>query len=357
MGGRLTRLWTSRHPAAAAGRLALAPAAFAYDAAMHLRARAFAAGWGARRTLPLPSVGIGSLQVGGAGKTPLASWAAAWFLARGVRPGVLLRGYGGDEGGVHRELAPGAVVVEDPDRVRGARAALGGGAEVLVLDDNAQHLRVAPDRQILLLGIEALLGTRARLPAGPWREPWNAGHAQVLVVTRKTALGPDGERACALVRGAYAGLPIARAHLTITGWRPLHGGPVLLDAALASRTLFVLCAVADPRAFAAHAGRAGRVRASRFLPDHAPYRPGRVRRLAQAAESAGVDYVVTTAKDAVKLRSRWPADAPPVLVARLTVAWDEGEALVMSELAACLPDAPGRADRTDAAGGTAAGTA
>jgi tetraacyldisaccharide 4'-kinase len=324
---------------------------------MRLRARAFAAGWGAPRTLPLPSVGIGSLQVGGAGKTPLAAWAAAWFLARGVRPGILLRGYGGDEGGVHRELVPGAVVVEDPDRLRGARAALAGGAEVVVLDDNAQHLRVRPDRQILLLGVEALVGTRARLPAGPWREPWDAGRAHLLVLTRKTAPGSDVDRARAMVRGAYPGLPLARAHLAITGWRPLHGGPILPDAALASRALFALCGVADPRPFAAHARRVGRVRASRFLSDHAPYGPGRVRRIRRAAESAGVDYVVTTAKDAVKLRPGWPADAPPVLVAQLAVAWDEGEAFVTRELAACLPGAPERAGCPDAAAGTAAGTA
>jgi tetraacyldisaccharide 4'-kinase len=336
--------------------MALLPAALAYGAAVRLRARASARGPRASR-LSLPSVGIGSLQVGGAGKTPIAAWAAAWFLAQGIKPGILLRGYGGDEGEVHRELAPGAVVVEDADRARGARAARGRGAEVAVLDDNAQYLRAVPDRQILLLGVEALLGTRAPLPAGPWREPWNAGRAHLLVLTRKSASGPDVDRAQAMVRRAYAGLPLARARLAITGWRPLHGGPEVPDAALASRTLFALCGVADPRPFAAHVRRVGLVRAGRFLRDHAPYGPARVRRLVRAAESAGVDYVVTTAKDAVKLRSRWPADAPPVLVARLTVAWDEGEALVMSELAACLPDAPGRADRTDAAGGTAAGTA
>jgi tetraacyldisaccharide 4'-kinase len=337
--------------------MALLPAALAYEAGMRVRARASVARAGASRQLPLPSVGIGSLQVGGAGKTPIAAWVATWFLARGARPGILLRGYGGDEGNVHRDLVPGAVVVEDPDRARGARAALAAGAAVAVLDDNAQHVRVLPDRQILLLGVEALVETRGCLPAGPWREPWDVGRAHVLVLTRKGASGRDVDRAHAMVRSAYPGLPLARAHLAVTSWRPLHGGPTVPEASLASRTLFALCGVADPRPFAAHVQRVGLVRASRFLRDHAPYGPARVRRLARAAELAGVDYVVTTAKDAVKLRPIWPADAPPILVAHLTVAWDAGEEFVTSELAACLPEAPGRAGRTDAADGTAAGTA
>jgi len=99
---------------------------------------------------------------------------------------------------------------------------------------------------------------------------------------------------------------------------------------------------------------AGRLRAARVLRDHARYHPARVRRLVRAAESAGVDYVVTTAKDAVKLRPAWPAEAPPVLVADLALTWDAGEDLVTSHLEACLPDA---ARLPHAAGHMAAGHA
>jgi tetraacyldisaccharide 4'-kinase len=337
--------------------MALRPAAFAYDVASRLRQQAFAAGWGAPHSLPLPAVGIGSLQVGGAGKTPLAAWAAAWYLARGVRPGILLRGYGGDEGLVHRELVPDALVVENPDRFHGARTALAGGAEVAVLDDNAQHLRAIPDRQVLLLGVEALMGPAWLLPAGPWRERWDSGRADLLVLTRKSASPRDADQAHARVRRAYPRVPIARAHLAVAGWRPLAGGPPVSDAALATKALFALCGIADPRPFAAHARQVGHVRARRFLGDHARYHPSRVHRIARAAELAGVDYVVTTAKDAVKLRSVWPADAPPVLVADLAISWDAGEDLVTSTLEACLPGVPAQSRFTHAAAGTAAGMA
>ena len=46
-----------------------------------------------------------------------------------------------------------------------------------------------------------------------------------------------------------------------------------------------------------------------------------LRRLARAARDSA-DYLVVTEKDAVKLRHRWPEDAPEPLVAVLTVTWE-----------------------------------
>jgi tetraacyldisaccharide-1-P 4'-kinase len=54
--------------------------------------------------------------------------------------------------------------------------------------------------------------------------------------------------------------------------------------------------------------------------DHHAYPPEDVARLAQAAKDA--DYVVVTEKDAVKLRARWPDDAPEPLVAELVLRWE-----------------------------------
>jgi len=128
-GARVVRwLWGSA-PAARLARLPLLPLAGLYWVAMKLRAAGRARG-GVR--LPLPTIAVGNLSVGGTGKTPLASWIAGYCAAQGRRPGVLLRGYGGDEQLVHQRLAPDAIVVANPDRVAGARVALAAGADVLV---------------------------------------------------------------------------------------------------------------------------------------------------------------------------------------------------------------------------------
>src|SRR5437879_13884893 len=101
--------------------------------------------------LPLPTIAVGNLSVGGTGKTPLAAWIAGYCAARGRTPGIRLRGYGGDEPLVHRRLVPQAVVVANPDRVAGAAAAQAQGARVLVLDDAYQLLGVGRDLNIAVV--------------------------------------------------------------------------------------------------------------------------------------------------------------------------------------------------------------
>src|SRR5207248_5801426 len=97
-----------------------------------------------------------------------------------------LRGYGGDEPLVHRRLVPEAVVVANPDRVAGAAAARAAGARVLVLDDAYQLLGVARDVNVAVVSAESWAGSPWPLPAGPWRERWEALHrADLIVVTRK----------------------------------------------------------------------------------------------------------------------------------------------------------------------------
>src|SRR3989475_8593631 len=119
--------------------------------------------------LPLPTIAVGNLSVGGTGKTPLAAWIAAYCVARGRTPGILLRGYGGDEPLVHRRLVPRAVVVANPDRVAGAVAARAQGAQVLVLDDAYQLLGVGRDLNIAVVSAESATASPWPLPAGAGR--------------------------------------------------------------------------------------------------------------------------------------------------------------------------------------------
>src|SRR5256886_17013745 len=95
---------------------------------MRLRVAAYRRGLLTTHRLPLPTVAVGNLSVGGTGKTPLAAWIARHYAGRGHRPGILLRGYGADEPLVHRRLVPEGVVVADRDRAAGAPQAPAAGA-------------------------------------------------------------------------------------------------------------------------------------------------------------------------------------------------------------------------------------
>ena len=95
---RLIRwLWTSRRVDARLARAALLPLAGLWRIWMGIRVAGFRLGWVKVHDLPLPSVAVGNLTVGGSGKTPVAIWVAQLLRAQGLAPGILLRGYGGDE--------------------------------------------------------------------------------------------------------------------------------------------------------------------------------------------------------------------------------------------------------------------
>ena len=315
-------LWTSRRPDARLARLALLPASGLWRLAMDTRRLAYRRGWLATRDLPLPSVAVGNLTVGGSGKTPIATWIARHYVTRGVRPGILLRGYGNDETLVHQHSVPEAVVVADPDRVAGAERALANGAQVLVLDDAYQRLDVHRDLNVLVMSAETTRAVRWPLPAGPWREGWDAlDRADAVIVTRKRATPEAAQALARQVEGRVRG-PIAVAHLGLGTLEGLVSGTRRPASILAGKRVVAASGIADPDAFVAQTKATGAAVQVATWKDHHDYRDEDVAWLAHAARRA--DHVVSTQKDAVKLRDRWPAAVPEPLVALLDLDWEEG---------------------------------
>lgn len=333
--------WYGRSPGARLTRRLLWAPSVAYQLATRVRAGAYLAGVLPTRRVHRPVVAVGSLHVGGAGKTPLASWIAAYYAARGVRPAIALRGYGADEGHVHRRLVPGVVVLETPDRVRAARRAIERGAQVIVLDDAFQRLDIHRDLNLVLIAAESLAEPWRLFPAGPWREPRSAlRRAHSVVITRKRA----DARTAAAVAERLAGLsgapPVARALLEIAGFVGLrHDAPRPRDV-IAGQRVAACCGIADPMAFAAQLRELGADVRLFAWRDHHRFRAADVRELLSAA--ARVDYVVMTAKDAVKLRRLWPQGGPEPLVAQLQVVWEDGRNFIEAALTNVLTNTYGR---------------
>jgi tetraacyldisaccharide 4'-kinase len=315
-------LWTSGRADARLARLALLPASGLWRGAMAVRGLAYRRGWLPVRDLPLPSVAVGNLTVGGSGKTPIAIWIARHYIESGFAPGILLRGYGGDETLVHQHAVPGAVVIADPDRASGAERALANGAQVLVLDDAYQRLDVRRDLNILVMSAETTRAVRWSLPAGPWRESWKAlSRADAVIVTRKRATREAAHALAQELEGRVQG-PVAIAHLGLRSLEGLVSGTLAPAAALAGKRVVAASGIADPDAFVAQVKLTGAAVQVATWKDHHDYRDEDVAWLAHAARRA--DHVVITQKDAVKLRDRWPAAVPEPLVALLDLEWEEG---------------------------------
>lgn len=319
------RVWRSPSAGARLARVALLLPAAGYRAGVDLRNAAY--DWGLLRAspLPAPSLGVGNIAVGGVGKTPVAALLAAELSRRGVRPGILLRGYaGGDEAEEHRAKSPGAVVVADPDRRRGAARAVAEGAEALVLDDCLQRRDIRCDVMLAVVAAETDGDRMWPLPAGPWREGLGAlGRCDAVVVTYKAA-GPEAAAAVAhrLAPLTRDGLGMA-VGLTIGRLVPLRGGTSLAAEWLHGRPVVALCGIGEPAPFGRQLERLGaRVRLEAFGDHHA----FTVADVAAVLARAGRDsVVVTTAKDAIRLRPVWPATAPACLVAELDASVTDGE--------------------------------
>jgi tetraacyldisaccharide 4'-kinase len=183
---KLLNAWYQGHPAL---RL-LWPLECLYRAVVQRKRRRFLAGEGDIYRAPVPVVVVGNITVGGTGKTPMILSLIAHCQARGLKVGVVSRGYGAtppqlpwrvraeqaaSEAGDEPLLIvqrTGVPLMIDPDRSRAVRALLADEPLDLILcDDGMQHYRLARDIELVLIDAARGLGNRRCLPAGPLREP------------------------------------------------------------------------------------------------------------------------------------------------------------------------------------------
>lgn len=138
---------------------------------------------------PVPVVVVGNLTAGGNGKTPVVIWLVEQLRQRGVRVGVVSRGYGGkadsyplvldqqtttEQAGDEPVLIyqrTGAPVAVSPVRSDAVKALLAThDLQIIVTDDGLQHYRLARDKEIVVIDGVRRFGNGWWLPAGPMRE-------------------------------------------------------------------------------------------------------------------------------------------------------------------------------------------
>ncbi|MEB0206403.1 tetraacyldisaccharide 4'-kinase [Pseudomonas sp. CCC3.1] len=186
MSDRLLRAWYNGHPLLAV----LSPLEYLYRRVVERKRARFMAGEGEIYRPPVPLIVVGNITVGGTGKTPLILWLIEHCQRKGLRVGVVSRGYGakpptfpwcvtaqqsaaqaGDEPLLIVQRT-GVPLVIDPDRSRAVKALLASEPLDLILsDDGLQHYRLARDLELVLIDNARGLGNGRCLPAGPLREP------------------------------------------------------------------------------------------------------------------------------------------------------------------------------------------
>ncbi len=174
----------------------------------------------------VPVICLGNISAGGSGKTPIGLHLAK-TLAESKKVGILLRGYKsesnkprpllvevadnakevGDEALLYKTLIEDKVsVVISPNRKEGLKNLLDLGAEVIIMDDGLQHLKVKPSLPICIIEVSDLEEINNPsildiLPSGRLREwpSWTLSRSDVVIFTKKskfTTLDKEKVDAC-----------------------------------------------------------------------------------------------------------------------------------------------------------------
>lgn len=300
----------------------LPPLSLLYDAVTRTRLSLYRRGTFHTTKLDRPVISIGNITTGGTGKTPLVEWVARTIASHGKKVCILTRGYGrkdphlqvivsdgygvlaspaeaGDEPYLlATKLTGQAAVISSADRIAAGEEAIKDfGTECFVLDDGFQHLRLARDLNIVTIDATNPWGGGKLLPYGRLREAREGlSRADCVVITRCDQAG-DVEGLLVEIARLIGGRPIFKSFMRPVRVVSLKNAGETLAAPARVATF---CAVGNPGSFFENVRQLGfEIGLQRSFPDHHVYSQAEIDSLIRE----GADCLITTAKDAVKLRT------------------------------------------------------
>ena len=298
------------------------------------------------KTLLCPVISVGNITVGGTGKTPLVMALAKGLMERGIPIAILSRGYkgkktsepvvsdgktiflspeeSGDEPFLMAQACKGIPVLVGKNRFITGRIALQRfGVKGLLLDDGYQHLPIHRDINILLIDSHIGFGDHHLLPRGILREPLShLRRANLFLLTKLE----DPEISQLLEKKIHEIHPSSQVFHS-------HYEPVsLIDSkeeqeelhSLKGKKILALSGIANSNYFSSLLRKCGmEIVREAIFPDHHLYATEDLPFIEE--KSRGVDYIVTTEKDMVKLK-KLNVDHLPLRALRIEVKiWEEKE--------------------------------
>ncbi len=305
--------------------------------------------------LGVPVISVGNLTVGGTGKTPVVEMLAKALHEHGRRVCILSRGYkskrqkklpfskkmaarlgfipkppvplprivsdgenvlldshnAGDEPFMLAKNCPGIPVVVDKNRVKaGAHAIQRFGADVLVLDDGLQYLKLKHRHDIVLIDKTAVFGNNGyMLPRGTLREPPRSlRRASYIFITKSDG---DSEDVIKQIRRYNRAAEIIECRHRAMHYENIHTGERLPIDGLRDKFVGALSGIAVPESFENGLRKLGaKVEVIARFADHHRFRGPELKNFVERCVRRDVHCMVTTEKDFVRFPKLPVADIP-----------------------------------------------
>jgi tetraacyldisaccharide 4'-kinase len=300
-------------------QLLLRPVSWLFRLIVAFRRALFRSGLLAAHRLPVATIVVGNITVGGTGKTPLVLAIVDHLTRVGRRCGIVTRGYvprGAPDHSAfvihvvpHQVAVPiasdeamllanrsGVPVYAGRDRAEAGRTLLRDhpAVDTIVCDDGLQHYALARDIEIAVIDVARGFGNGGMLPAGPLREPASRLASVDAIVLHTSAPGTAETGNAPRTEG----VPHVTMRLGNEAFVQLQGHRIQtvaqMLAACAGRRIVAVAGTGNPQRFFDHLARLGfTLQATTAFPDHHPYRAADI-----AVSDA--DIVLMTEKDAVK---------------------------------------------------------
>lgn len=318
-----------------------------YGAIVNARNALYERGVFKSHSLGAKTISIGNITVGGTGKTPLVAFVAEILAESGERVCILTRGYGrenpktrvlvsggeqilanakqaGDEPfELARKLAGKAIIVADANRASAGKWARETfGITAFVLDDAFQHRRVRRDTDIVCIDATNPFGNEKLLPSGILREPLTSlARASAIVITRANLVNNIVQLKVQIAE-YNSHCPIFVSENRISKFielKEFHSDTLIQqtgtsDKSLTGKRALAFCALGNPANFFSQLERGNfNLVATEKFPDHHFYEERDMEKLSEKAKQTGAEFLLTTAKDAVKLKDL-KIDAPCLVV-------------------------------------------
>ena len=300
----------------------LTPFAYIYQFITFSRNKLFDINLFKIRSLSKPVISIGNLTVGGTAKTPFTIFISKYLKSKGVKVGILSRGYGrkstgtvvvsdgrkilnslndsGDEPTLIAKKTNDIPIVVDNNRYRGGTYLISEyNPDIIILDDGFQHRSLKRDLNILLVNSLDKRENHKLIPLGKLREPWkNYKRADILIKT-KSNLIENNDFLTKKINKTNKNIFISESHIKVSN---IFTKKKFTKINLSNKNIITVTAIGDHKSFTTAIKKTGcnLIKTLNFR-DHYNFNQNLWNKIEYSIQKLNIEFILTTEKDWVKI--------------------------------------------------------